>query len=451
MAFDKKDIIYCAMLAIFSFLLLAQLTSPFLSSYSSLAEAKLAGKQFDSSLLPAVIGTVFVVAIFVLLRLRFSQISSLVTTLLVLTATSFIQNFAAGSFSPLLTAALIGKFDLTFAPSFAKLTSDLLLLPFALLGTAFLVFRRKLAYVAIAAVAVVLTLVYPLIALPFLAALSAFAIDDFKAERRDDLVAGLLFSLFLTLFLLKGISAQTVAISLFVSVLVAAGLFITDARHKVCLILIISIVFLSIIGATTAIFVTQRLDTDAASALSQLTQLGGKITIASPYGESIVPAALYLSGKEVTVSESQDFLLSNTTAKPPFDYLMFDTIVLDSKNWTRGMFDTFAFSHFEKQNDTNYAVFGGSRGNYLLLFMDNNGRITSDKAFISDVGDISFYRLLELNATDPRYTRYLYPREKTSLNIFKLLFPEQFGSIGGIQISQQWISNSSRIAIYTIG
>jgi hypothetical protein len=65
--------------------------------------------------------------------------------------------------------------------------------------------------------------------------------------------------------------------------------------------------------------------------------------------------------------------------------------------------------------------------------------------------DESFYRLVELNSTDPRFTRYILPQDDSDKNVFKVLFPDKFGQLNGTTVTQVWQSNSSRMRLYKFG
>ena len=73
----------------------------------------------------------------------------------------------------------------------------------------------------------------------------------------------------------------------------------------------------------------------------------------------------------------------------------------------------------------------------LIMALNQQGNIVGDRVSINGV-DESFYRLVELNATDPRFVRYILPQDDSDKNVFKVLFPDKFGQLNGTAVAQVW-------------
>lgn len=454
----KRDFLFVALLAVFSYFLLAQQKAFSVAAYNQLAAAKLAGAipSVDILLMPAVMGIIASVLVYILLRLKFSHLTSFVTALLMVTSTSFVQNFASGSFSQLSSAVLFGMFDLNFSISAAKMMGNVFLLPMAVFGAYFALSKKRNLVAAFALVSIALTFAYPSLAMPLLAASCAYGIEKYTGHaesKRDDVVAGLLFALFAILFLVKASGIQALVFGAFASVLVAVALYFIEARHKVGLAMLTMIVFFSFVWATASIFSVQKIDAETLDALQQLRGLGGTVAAASIYGDNLTSAADYVANKRPDNAAAIRFLFSNETAR--FNYLLLDTLILDDPRGyatAAGValspkFESFAFYSRQTANNTPYAVFV-SKNNYMIIYMNEKGQLLSDKVVVSGTEEVSFYRLLQLNATEPLFTRYIYPRGDTGLNVMRLLFPEQLTPLNATQI---WSSNSSRLRLYKMG
>jgi hypothetical protein len=111
-------------------------------------------------------------------------------------------------------------------------------------------------------------------------------------------------------------------------------------------------------------------------------------------------------------------------------------------------FESFYFVQTGMQNDTRYAVFYSTR-NPLVIPVDNKGNPISNTVYIGGQEE-SLFKLLELNATDAHYIRYIHPRTDTDINVFRLLFPEKFGQFETFNATQIWQSNTSRMRLYRI-
>jgi hypothetical protein len=78
-----------------------------------------------------------------------------------------------------------------------------------------------------------------------------------------------------------------------------------------------------------------------------------------------------------------------------------------------------------------------------------NGNLIGNNVIINGISD-SYFKLVSLNATDPRLERMIHPRSDSEKNIFKVLFPDQFGEIKGYSVKEIAQSNSSRYRLYQI-
>ena len=457
----QKDILYLAVLVVFSFLLLSQVKDIPLTSYSSLADAKAKGiaPGIDILYLPVFIGLITLIAFYVLLRIKAQSFQSFIALFLMVTSASFINNFTLGSFS-FPVAVLFGEINLSPTFSIPNLSQTIFLLPFALFVLIYSIYKKKyetkssILLVLVALVGVVLSFIVPLLSLPFLTVCAAYALKSFKEDKEENIVFGLFLAFGCAISLMPNLNITAFILALFSGVLVALLLYLTDMRHKINVLLIIVLLFLSVVGSAVNLFTIHRIDPETIAALTQLSQIQGKVAVASIYDE-IAPAAYYLSGKTIDAKEGMQYSFSEGAGNRSFDYLLIDTLVLDDpKNYSAKVnqtakFETFAFGRMANmQTETsNYtAVIFYAKNDMMIIPVDEKGNLISDKV---EVGGewIPMSTLLQLNATEG-YGRYIYPKGDSKRNILNVLFPDQFLFD---EAKLVWQSNTTRMRLYKFG
>lgn len=460
MQIDKKDVLYLAAIAVFTFLILSQVKDIPLDSYSSLADAKAKGiaPVIDIIYLPVIIGVIISFVLYLILRTRFQGLPVFIAILLMVTSGAFITNFVLGSFS-LPVSMLFG--EIKFAPSVSlqRMSETILLLPFALFSFVYLVYKKKydskmsIAILASSILGIMAAISFPLLALPFLAFCAANAVQSFKESKEEDIMLGMFMIMGMAAFLMSRITATSMALALFSGTIVALLLYLTDMRHKLNVLLLLCIISLSFIGGTTNIFFVQRLDAETSAALSQLSQVQGNVAVVSVYSE-IAPATYYLSGKEIDPNAGLQYAFSEG-GEPGFNYLLVDTLVLDDpKNYSARVnqtakFETFMFGRLAlmTSDTSNYtAAIFYSKNSMMIMPVDDKSKPLGDKVQVAGEW-VSIYTLLELNATG-QYYRYINPKADSNRNILKVLFPDQ---LLFNESELVWQSNTSRMRLYRFG
>jgi hypothetical protein len=465
MQFDKKDIqkdiLYLAVLVVFSFLLLSQVKDIPLSSYSSLADAKAKGiaPVIDILYLPVFIGLIAVIALYAILRIKVPSFQSFIALLLMVTSASFINNFTLGSFS-FPVAVLFGEINLSPVFSIQNLQQVIFLIPFALFVLIYSIYKKKyetknsILILLIALVGVILSFILPLLSLPFLMVCAAYSLKSSKEDKEESIVFGLFLAFGCAISLMPNLSITAFVLALFSGVLVALLLFLTEMRQKLNVLLILVLLFMSVVGSAVNLFTIHRIDPETITALTQLSQIQGKVAVVSIYDE-IAPAVYYLSGKTINAKEGLQYVFSEGAGNRSFDYLLIDTLILDdSKNYSAKVnqttkFETFAFARTSAvQTDaSNYtAAIFYSKNSVMLMPVDEKGNLISDKVEIGGEW-IPISTLLELNAT-AGYGRYIYPKGDSKRNILNVLFPDQFLFNESKLV---WQSNTTRMRLYKFG
>ena len=457
----QKDILYLAVLVVFSFLLLSQVKDIPLNSYSSLADAKAKGivPGIDILYLPVFIGLITLIAFYALLRIKVPSFQSFIALFLMVTSASFINNFTLGSFS-FPVAVLFGEINLSPVFSIQNIQQVIFLIPFALFVLIYAIYKKKyetkksILLILVALVGVILSFIMPLLSLPFLIVCVAYALKSFKEDKEENIVFGLFLAFGCAISLMPTLNIAAFILALFSGVLVALLLFLTEMRHKINVLLILVILFFSIVGSAVNLFTIQRIDPETIAALTQLSQIQGKVAVASIYDE-IAPAAYYLSGKTINAKDGLQYSFSEGAGNRSFDYLLIDTLVLDDpKNYSAKVnqtakFETFAFARTANiQTETaNYtgAIFY-AKNDMMIMPIDEKGNLISDKVEIGGEW-IPQSTLLHLNATEG-YERYIYPKGDSNRNILNVLFPDQFLFNESKLV---WQSNTSRMRLYKFG
>ena len=461
--FDMKDLLYLVVIAVFAFLLLSQVKDIPLSSYASLADAKEKGiaPAIDIVYFPIFIGVALSIVLYLLLRSKFKSLPVLIAVILMVSSGAFIKNFIFGSFS-LPVSILFGEINLPtliIKEALQKLSETILLLPFAIFTLIYLIYKKKydnkmkILALVFSIIGIIASLIFPLLALPFLAVCAAYVLQEFKENKEENILLGCILIFGVVLFIIPSVTPAAVGLAVLSVLVIALLLYLTEMRHKINILLILVIVALSISGSAINIFSVQRIDTETIAALSQLSQVKGKVAVVSIYDE-IAPATYYLSGKTINASEGLRFVFSEDKSRG-FDYLLIDTLVLDDpKNYSAKVNQTAKFETFGYARTTGISTEEGnytgalfySKSNVMIMPVDEKGVPISDKVQVG--GDwVSRLSLLELNATGG-YHRFILPKGDTNKNILKVLFPDQL-----LYNESQlvWQSNNSRMRLYKFG
>ena len=468
MKIETSDLIYIALVTLLAFFILTQVKEVPLDSYTHLAGAKLSGTISSSEILriPVILGVFASAIIYLALRLKFQPLPVFIAMILTITSGTFINNFVLGAFS-LPVAALFGNLSLYNALSIQQLLGVILLVPFAIFSFLYLVYKRdyssrmNVIVLLSAILGIVLSFAYSLFALPFLALCSAYSIQRFvdgkgKEDKKETLILG--FSMFVgvSIFLMSSISAASIVLSIFTGIIVSLLLYLTESRGKLNLLILLTLVILSVVGGAVNVFSIQRIDSETIDAISHLSQIQGKVAVASVY-DGIDSVVYYVSGKSIEKNEGLSYIFSDASgqASRDFDYILIDTLVLDNpKNYSAKVnktarFETFAFYKTanitsETQNYT-AAIFYSMDGSTMMMPIDASGKASSDKVIIGNDW-ISRFSLLELNATGGHY-RFINPRGDSNKNVLRILFPDQLLYNGSSLI---WQSNTSRMRLYKL-
>ena len=504
---DKKDLLYLLLLVAFSFIFLSQLKGISVDSYKFLFASN-AGRSTDLysiSIMPLLAGVSLVVLLYIILRVStFSHFVAFFSILLMISSANFISSFSAGSLSTP-TLLMLGKIPLEISQitienivggMSEKINTNLFLLPFALIGISYLFSKRSYSLFFISLMILLAAMIFPLLALIPLVFLSTFGIKSCHEEsKKNDLIVGFFLILFLLLYIFSinlGINTRTLSLSVFIGIIVSAALYMTEKMHKINVVLMVSLLFLSITGGIATASNIKIVDQDTIDALNQLNQLSQlsqsgtsgattsepiKLSVVSIYKKDVIPIAAYTIKKDVDVEYGLNFIFSknekngektttvttNTTnitsnitditgteKSNKKYYLLIDSLILDNpQNYSSivnrtAKFETFWFAGKQQVNETNYLIFR-SNENYLVFIVDDAGRLISDKASYNGE-EVSVYRFIKFG--DGGYSRYLYPKNDADMNIFKILFPDKFGELENVKL--MWTSNNSRMRIYEI-
>lgn len=448
--FKKSDLLYSGMICVFTFLILAQINIITLNSYPLLVAA---GVQFESLMMPAVIGTVMAVFLYFILRCRFSQLNTLIIVLLTTTSVIFTTSFAAGSFSA--PVAAMHEYIVPIEFNIENLQKFLFLLPVTLLAVVHFALRRNMTALSLSLLAIVLIFFIPIVALPLIAIVSAFGLESIENPSKErDLTFAFLMCAAIMLYFIKSYTIQSIVFAILAGILITAILLVTEKRHRFNIVILLAMLLLSILNGFVSIYSIERIDSETLSALAKVKSLDSNGAIASIYADTIDSIARYETGKNAKFTQAVDFLFSNESAERyGIDWILIDTSILnDAKSYASLVnrtiqFEVFRFITISQVEEGHVAVYTSHDGSMLLIPVNENGQLISEVAFLNGQS-ISIYRLIALNANDPRYSLYIYPKGDTNLNILKLLFPEQFGAIEGAK--EVWSSNSSRMRLYTL-
>lgn len=465
--FERSDLLYLAVLAGFCFLLLSQIKNITLQSYGSLLSS---GVRWGELLLPVAFGVVFSLIVYVVLRLRFSQLNSFIVSILTATSAPFVGAFVAGSFSAPV-ALLFGYVALPISFNIERVAELVFIMPLAVAGIAYFALRRNMLGVAISVIAILASFWTPLLALPALAIVGAFGLELVHGspkepskqpgmhehqkrsrwkEKWNDILFAFLLMAALMFYVLGTPTLKTAGFAVFASALVSSVLYIAENRHKLNIIILLAFLFVSIFNGFAAVHSIARLDSETLLALDQLKLLDGKIGIVTAYGNETQVIVKYLSGKTTSFEEGVNFMFASDA--PSIDYLLLDTRMIDNPAALAALFDksakfeTFAYAGMQKSN-TSYFIVYTSRDSVLAFQTNEKGALVSDRGILNGES-VSIYRFLNLEANNPAYSRYIYPRSGADQNILKLLFPEQFGAIDNS--TEIWHSNSSRMRLYKL-
>jgi hypothetical protein len=450
---NKTDLLYIAVLILSSYFILTVLPDMPLDSYTRIAALGKSGTAMEVTMLPVLLGIVAVAGMFLVSRIAFKQtrFAAFFASLLFVSSKAFISNFMSGEVSDLMMALLGSPVIPGFALS--KLAQNLALLPFAAFSMYFLLRRNKMKELATGLAAVLVSFFSPLIGAPILMILAADGLQRIGGRKNEDVIMGSVIAAAATLFIIP-VSMQTAVLALLVGMITAVVLFTFESRHKIAYALCALLLFLSFEAGMIQALSTQRVDRETVAAVDQLKGLDGRIAVASYYKGNLSAVAYVRNGQQVLVPEAFRFLF--TSDKPQFDYLLFDTIALDDPKGYAAVgnatarFKTFAFVQQVQQSNQTLAVFTTVDSNQLIMAINSQGNIIGNRVSIDGV-DESFYRLVELNATDPRFARYILPQDDSDKNVFKVLFPDKFGQLNGTTVTQVWQSNSSRMRLYRFG
>ena len=421
---NKIDSLYIAVLILSSYFILTVLPDMPLDSYARIATLGKPGTAMEVTTLPVLLGIIAAAGMFLVSRIAFKQtrFAAFFAALLFISSKAFISNFMSGGVSDLMMTLLGSPVIPGFALS--KLAQNLALLPFAAFSMYFLLRKNKMKELATGLAAVLVSFFSPLIGAPILMILAVDGLQRIGGRKNEDVVMGSVIAAAATLFIIL-VSMQTAVLAMLVGLVTASVLFTFESRHKVVYALCALLLFLSFEAGLIQALSTQRVDRETIAAVDQLKGLDGRIAVASYYKGNLSAVAYVRNGQEVLVPEAFRFLF--TSEKPQFDYLLFDTIALDDPKGyaavgnSTARFKTFAFVQQVRQNDQILAVFTTVDNDQLIMALNQQGNIVGDRVSINGV-DESFYRLVELNATDPRFVRYILPQDDSDKNVFNVLF-----------------------------
>ncbi|MEM4589961.1 MAG: hypothetical protein QXK21_01690 [Candidatus Micrarchaeia archaeon] len=453
--FTKKDVLNLVVILLYVYLLLGLVSNPSVLTYERAANLNI-GKErmMEISNLSLFIGIVFTFIVYIISRVVFkqSELPVFVSSLLMVSSYAFINNFSFGISD--LTFLLIGGFA-TPSFGFEKIYQILPLLPLSLLSIYVLYSNKKMKYLFTGIIALVASFFMPLISLPVLFILNADGfsrINKIKDRGILSTIAGGAIAAVISLIIL-GSGASAIGLSVLIGLVIAVVILAFENKHTLLYLLTVTLVMISVEYAIASMLNKQTVDLDTVNTLSWINDIDGRIAFASVYGDNISKISTVETGKNVLTNEAFLFLFTNRT--PSFDYLIIDTFILDSpKEYAKLVnatvtFETFAFTGIQKQGDTYYQIYLTYKNDYLLIPTDSAGNILSSRIIINGAED-SYFKLLTLNFSDPSYFRYIHPMSDSNKNVFKVLYPNQFGSLAGYEIKEIKSSNNSRFRIYQI-
>ncbi len=462
---EKKDLLYLAILIGLTFTLLTIFKDTSILGYQRLAELKLQGRlpTIDMTYFPVFLGLAILIFFYLLTRilLKYSPFSVFSASLLFVTAKAFTNNFAAGNVSE----PVLLFFGQLISPmldiSVTKFGDILFLLPTSLFAMYILLTKKgekSKMEIGLIVISFLFSLIYPLLALPFLAVLSAHFFNSYNERKTKDemLIGGLLTAAIITHLL--GFTVQKLVISILAGALMGVVIYTLEFRKKLNIGLLLLLFFLSFQASTINLVSTEKLDSETTNALAQLKGLdqNARITVVSPYLDNTTAPAFIIADKQI-LNHSNGFTFlfaAPSSTLPKFDYLLLDTLALDdpkriaSAIGTTPSFESFIYVQTVKENATTFLVFYSTK-NFLALPVDSRGAVIGDVVNLGGQQE-SLSRFMHFIAKDTRYTRFIHPRSDTNLNMFKLIFPDNFGTFDQFNVTQIWESNSSRMRLYKI-
>jgi hypothetical protein len=461
MEIEKKDLVTDVLniliIVIGAYLILSFVQSQSVESYGRLAVLKSQNADLNLvHLIPIVLGVLLAGIMYLISRIVFKQdrLSILISSLLMITTPGFINNFSYGTVSDL-TFALFGNIT---APSFdfMKIEQVISLLPLSLISLYVLYTKKKNAYLFTGIVGIIAAFFFPLLSLPILFILTADGvskINHIKDKSTISAIAGGVIAAGITLLILN-LNAATFALSLLVALVIGIVVISFENKRTLLYLLTIAMIMISIEAGLGYYLGIQRVDNELIQILDQVKDVDGKIGIASYYKGNVTNIAFVEINKNVVSDDAFIFLFTNKT--PNLDYLVLDTVILDNpKEYTRLVnasvtFETFMPVGMQKQSeDYYYMLYVNYKNEPLLIPVTKNGNLIGNNVIINGISD-SYFKLVSLNATDPKLERMIHPRSDSEKNIFKVLFPDQFGEIKGYSVKEIAQSNSSRYRLYQI-
>jgi hypothetical protein len=455
LSLNKNDAINLFIIILTAYFLLNLNTNPNLSSYEkTLSMGKNSNEMQQISQYSVLIGMAFLIIIYAISRMYFKQEPNhtLIASLLTISCYAFINNFAFGISD--LTYSLFGKL---VTPSFGleKIYQILPLLPLSVLSLYILYSKKKMNYLFTGIAALIASFFMPLISLPFLFVLSADGISKInyiKDRNKLSTITGAFLATVISLTILK-FTTMAIALSILIGLVIAVVMLSFENKHTLLYLLTITLLMVSLENAIANVITAKTIDNETIEVSKWINGLDGNIAFASIYGENVTTIVKVETGKDVSSQDAFVFLFTNKT--PNFNYLILDTLVLDApKEYAKVVdttvtFQTFLFAGVQKQSDTYYQIYTTYDNTIMLIPTDSNGKAIGNKVIINGVED-SYFKLLYLNASDPIYYRYINPKADSNKNIFKVLYPEQFGEIKGYKITEINQTNSSRFRLYQI-
>lgn len=455
----KKDILNLFIILGYAYFLLNLIQTPTVLSYERAANLDLGKERMQEvASISVYVGISVLILLYLISRMIFkqSEISVLAASLLSASSYVFINNFMLGISD--FTLLLLGQI---ITPSFGieKLFQLVPLLPLSILSIYLLYVDKKTKYLFTALVALIASFFIPLIALPFLFILTANGFEKIKRIKDKGVlstIAGGMIAASISIIIL-GTGTTAIALSILIGLVIAVVMFAFENKHTLLYLLTVTLTMISIEYAIAHMLNTERIDSETLQIMpwiNQIGQLNENIAFASIYKENISNVAYVETGKRVNTDEAFLFLFTNKTPSD-FNYLILDTLVLDAaKEYAKAVntsvtFETFAFAGIQKQGDVYYQIYLSYKGGYLQIQTDANGNLLSNRIIVNGVED-SYFKLLPLNATNSTYFRYIHPRSDSGKNVFKLLYPDQFGSIAGYEIKEINSSSNSRFRLYSI-
>ena len=461
MNIEKKDlmadILNISIILVAAFLILTLVQAQSIESYKRLSVLKSQNADINLvKLTPVIIGIFFAGIMYFISRIIFKQdkLSILISSLLMITTPGYINNFSYGTVSDL-TFALFGNMTV---PSFdiLKIEQVISLLPLSLISIYVLYTKKKNTYLFTGIVGIIAAFFFPLLSLPILFILTVDGIskiNHIKDKSITSAIAGGIIAAGITLIILK-LNTVTFALSLLIAIVIGIVVISFENKRTLLYLLTIALILISIEAGLGYYLSIQRIDAELIQILDRVKEIDGKIGIASYYKENITDIAFVEINKNVSSDDAFLFLLTNRT--PNLDYLVLDTIILDKpKEYakivnTTVTFETFMYVGLQKQSeDYYYMIYLNYKNEPLLIPVTKNGNLIGSNVIINGISD-SYFKLIFLNATEPMFERMIHPRSDSEKNVFKVLFPDQFGEIKGHLIEEIAQSNSSRYRLYQI-